>query len=188
MKVKATIENVLFDSNGDLVVSFRARSGESIKWSARLKELQKRKDGSLQTVRIDISKWKENRSLDANAYFHLLVDKIAKAVGIGADECKVKMVLEYGAIATDSNGEHFSVFLPKSVDVFSIYPYAKEINETDTHFEYILYKQTRTLDSKEMYTLIQGVIYEAEELGIETATPEEKAKMLARWQGEKQKK
>jgi hypothetical protein len=54
--------------------------------------------------------------------------------------------------------------------------------------EYFLYKHTHTLDSKEMARLIDGVIYEAEQLGIETATPEEKAKMLARWQGEKQKK
>jgi hypothetical protein len=188
MKVKGTIENILFDSKGHLTAIFACREPIALKWGKYLEELQKTQEGSLQTVKIDVSKWREGRSLNANAYFHVLVDKIAEAVGIGAEECKVKMVLEYGTVAIDQNGDAFKVVIPTSADIGFFYPYAKLIAEYDDMSEYFLYKHTHTLDSKEMARLIDGVIYEAEQLGIETATPEEKAKMLARWQGEKQKK
>lgn len=36
-------------------------------------------------------------------------------------------------------------------------------------------------DTKQMSRLIDGIIYEARELGIETATPEEVALMKSRW-------
>jgi hypothetical protein len=187
MKVKATIENILFDSNGDLVVSFRARSVESKKWGTYLAKLQKTQEGNLQAVRIDVSKWKENRSLNANAYFHLLIDKIAKAVGIGAEECKRRMVLDYGTIATDESGASFVVTVPKSVRIEDYYPYARLIDESADSKMYIFYKHTHTLDSCEMAQLIEGVVQEAQQLGIDTMTPAEKEKMIARWQSEQKK-
>ncbi len=187
MKIKAFIENIYFLDNGDLTAVFRARSIESKKWGKYLTELQKTQDGNLQAVKIDVSKWREGRSLNANAYFHLLVGEIAKVVGIGADECKVKMVLEYGTVATDKNGDAFKVVIPTSADIKLFYPYAKLIAEYDDVSEYFLYKKTHTLDSKEMARLIDGVIYEAKELGIETITPAEKEKMLARIESEQKK-
>ena len=46
---------------------------------------------------ITINEYKHQRSASANAYFHLLVHKIAEKMGIGNDECKVRMNLEYGS-------------------------------------------------------------------------------------------
>ena len=37
--------------------------------------------------------------------------------------------------------------------------------------KYLIYKETHTLDSAEMATLIDGTIEEAKQLGIETLTP-----------------
>lgn len=37
---------------------------------------------------INIKKHREKRSLDANAYFHLLVSEIAKKLNIGLEQCK----------------------------------------------------------------------------------------------------
>lgn len=143
-------------------------------------------------LRLNFDVWRERRSLDANAYFHLLVHEIAVAQNIGERECKIKMNLEFGSPATDENGDKVYVKLPKSVDVSKYYDYAKWIkNDVVNGYEtsyYLFYKQTHTLDTKEMARLIDGVVEEAKSLGIETRTPEELAKLKALWSEENGKK
>ena len=51
--------------------------------------------------RITLKLWRERRSLDANAYFHVLVGKIADAAGMGFEETKTNLVIEYGAVARE---------------------------------------------------------------------------------------
>ena len=43
-------------------------------------------------VNVEIKKWREPRSKDANAYFHVLVNKIAEAQSLGDDEVKRSLV------------------------------------------------------------------------------------------------
>lgn len=137
------------------------------------------------SLRVSIDVWRERRSLDANAYFHLLVHEIAECQNIGEKECKIKLNLEYGSPATDENGNKVFVKMPKSIDITQYYDYAKwvkddVVNGFETSY-YLFYKQTHTLDTKEMSRLIDGTIETAKELGIETRTPEEIAQMKASW-------
>ena len=54
---------------------------------------------------------------------------------------------------------------------------------------YIIYKETHTLDTKEMARLIDGVVQECQNVGIETKTPDQIAEMMNLWENyEKQKK
>ena len=55
-------------------------------------------------INVEIKKWRKPRSRDANAYFHVLVNKIAEAQGLGDDEVKRGLVVEYGALAKDEDG------------------------------------------------------------------------------------
>lgn len=123
----------------------------------------------------EIKPFKKRRSLDANAYFHVLVDKIAKKLNQSADAIKQKLVLDYGAIETNENGEIYEVLLLKSVPVSQYFKYAKPISEKTIdgkeYIQYLIYKETHTLNSTEMATLIDGTIAEAKELDIETLTP-----------------
>ena len=134
---------------------------------------------------VEIKPWRERRSLDANAYFHVLVDKIAKIMKLGSDETKVRLVLEYGTIMRDENGEKVGIKLPVSVDVNKVYKYAKwfdERMENDHKFNcYIIYEHTHNMDTKQMTRLIDGTVYEAKELGIETMTPEQLSIMKNEW-------
>ena len=139
-------------------------------------------DTKEQLFQATIGKYRRKRSLDANSYFHLLVGKIANSMNLGADETKVKMVLEYGTVARDEFGDKVGIKLPASVKVNSIYSYAKWFDERIEKGKafncYIIYKQTRDLDRSEMAILINGVIEEAKALGIETRTPQQIAEML----------
>jgi hypothetical protein len=133
----------------------------------------------------EIKQYREKRSLDANAYFHVLVHKIADAMNLGEDETKVNLVLEYGSVMRDENGDKVGFKLPSSVDVNSIYKYAKRFDkriENGKEFNcYIVYEHTHNYDTKQMARLIDGTVYEAQELGIETMTPKEIEKLKELW-------
>lgn len=136
-------------------------------------------------IAIEIKKYREKRSKDANAYFHVLVNKIAEAQGLGNDEVKKSLVIEYGALAKDDEGYTVGFKLPASVKIESIYPYAKVFDvreENSRTFNcYLVYKHTHEMDSKEMSRLIDGAIYVAKDLGIETDTPEQLARYKEEW-------
>ena len=138
-----------------------------------------------QQLSIEIKKHREKRSKDANAYFHVLVNKIAETQGLGNDEVKKSLVIEYGALAKDDDGYTVGFKLPASVNIDTIYPYAKvfDVREENgrTFNCYLVYKHTHELDSKEMARLIDGAIYVAKDLDIETDTPEQLAKYKDEW-------
>ena len=135
---------------------------------------------------IEIKKYRKGRSLNANAYFHLLVGKIAAELCHGFDETKRRLVCEYGTVARDKDGSTIGFKLPATVDVTKIYEYVKCF---DTRTEggkdfncYLCFKHTSDLDTAEMAKLIDGTIRDARELGIETDTPEQLAKLQSYWE------
>ena len=131
-------------------------------------------------LEIKIKKWRRKRSLDANAYFHVLVNEIAMAKGLSDDEVKRALVVDYGTVARDDDGMVIGFKLPASVSVDDIYPYTKlykQVEENGRLFNcYLVYKRSSAMDSKEMSHLIDGTVSEAKELGIDTDTPEQKAR------------
>lgn len=136
-------------------------------------------------IRVEIKVWREPRSKDANAYFHVLVNKIAEAQGLGDDEVKRSLVVEYGALARDDDGQLIGAMLPAGADIDQFYPYTrmyKTMELEGREYEcYLFYKRTHTLDTKEMARLIDGTIYVARELGIDTDTPEQIARYKEGW-------
>lgn len=131
-------------------------------------------------LEIKIKKWREKRSLDANAYFHVLVNEIALAKGLSDDEVKKTLVVDYGTIARDDDDNKVGFKLPASVPVEMIYPYTKlykQVEENGKLFNcYLVYKRSSWMDTKEMSHLIDGAVTVAKELGIDTDTPEQKAR------------
>lgn len=141
---------------------------------------------------VSITKHREKRSLNANAYFHVLVDKIAAKNGMSNDEAKAWLVCRYGTLAKDDQGSNVGLKLPESVDISTVYPYTRWFDsrvENGVTFNcYMLYKRTHTMDSGEMCRLIDGTISEAKELGIVTDTPEQIAKYKELWNRTKNSK
>lgn len=182
MKIKCVLENVVRNLDGTTTYYLR----DSEKYADRhIDEIKELNEKSKKGLKVEIGEWREQRSLDANAYFHYLVDKIAKATNKGADEVKKQMNFDYGTIMTDDKGKKVGIKLPKSVDVDLIYGYAKWFDtrvENGIEFNcYIIYKPTHTLDTKEMSVLIDGVVQEADNLGIETKSKNEIEEMLKGW-------
>ena len=136
---------------------------------------------------VEIKKYRRKRSLNANAYFHVLLNKISTETGESEESIKVRLVLDYGPLAKNSDGTTLGFMVPATADVATLYKYIKcfdtrEINGTLFRC-YLVYKHTSDMDSKEMARLIDGAIQEARELGIETDTPEQLSRFKEQWSG-----
>ena len=136
-------------------------------------------------ISVELKKWHNRRSLDANAYFHVLTGKIAEAIHAGNEETKERLVLEYGTQKHDENGDPLWFVVKQGTDPHTRSKYPKWFALVDVKGipcdAYIEYKETHLMDSAEMHRLIQGAISEAKDLGIETITPTDLERMMAQW-------
>lgn len=173
--MKGRLRDLTFGRNGEQIVTLEVRR-DFREGFDELKDFD---------VNVEIRKWREPRSRDANAYFHVLVNKIADATGQSDGEVKRALVLEYGALARDETGSAVGAMLPAKVNVNLYYPYAKwykSANLDGKEYDcYLFYKHTHELDSKEMARLIDGAIQNARELNIDTDTPEQIARLKEEW-------
>lgn len=126
---------------------------------------------------IDIDKYREKRSLNANNYAWKLITEIGNATLRGKEEVYLEMLKEYG------QSEMFSVLA--HINVNGYFKYYEEAGESSLKGElfkhYKVYKGSSEFDTREMSIFIDGIVYEAEELGIQTMTPNEIARLKATW-------
>lgn len=130
---------------------------------------------------IEIRQHREVRSPNQNAYFHILVNKIAAETGESDEEVKTRLITSYGALARNPDGTYMMWLLPQGADATEYYRYTtlydqREVNGTTVNM-WRVYKESHKMDTKEMARLIDGAIAEAKDLGIDTDTPEEKARL-----------
>ena len=115
---------------------------------------------------FEIKEYKEKRSLNANAYFHKLVNQLARYYNWSDDDMKIKMVLDYGSLI-EKDGEIFEVKVPHSTDIKVFYPSAK-FDRTENGEDCYLYERTHLLDTHQMYELLCGVVQECRDVGLPT--------------------
>ena len=124
---------------------------------------------------VEIKRHRARRSLDSNSYFHVLVGKIANALGTSAAEVKNMMIADYGQIEKDEDGKAEFMIVKEGTPVekweeIHLQPTAqtKELNGV-MYRVYIVMRGSHTYDTKEMADLINGTISEAKEAGIPEA-------------------
>lgn len=133
------------------------------------------------TKKFEVKEYSEKRSNNANAYFHLLINQLARHFNISDEEMKIKMNLDYGTIARFEDGRIKGCKVPKETNIKEFYKYSKWYKEDNGYDCYIFYKETHTLDKKEMSQLINGVVQECQDVEIETKTPAEIKSLLESW-------
>lgn len=126
---------------------------------------------------LSLKEFKPKRSLNANAYMWALIGKIAEVLRISQNDVYHKVLCDYGTYDKDDGvTKVISILADVKLDGW-LYVHTKPIKTVDlegkkfTH--YALIKGSSEYNTKEMSHLLDGVIYEAKELGIEVMTPEE---------------
>lgn len=145
-----------------------------------------------QIEKIDITaeRHKERRSLDANAYFHVLVGKIAEVDVRSKAWTKNLMICRYGQpeLLPDGSPMVYKTNAPyeymMELETLHTIPVKfSEENGQEVGF-YKIYRGSHTYDSYEMSKLIEGTVAEAKERGIETLTPRELERMTKAWRSD----
>lgn len=137
---------------------------------------------------IEPHKERKGRSLNANSYFHVLVQKLAQAQNppISLAKCKNMMIAAYGQPEyIDGQQAIIKSNVPqeKMQEIEYLHTALVKISEengTECYF-YRIYRGTHTYNNVEMQKLIEGVVQECKDAGIETATPAEVQKMIEVW-------
>ena len=126
-------------------------------------------------VEIVIKRYREKRSLDANAYLWALITKIANALRESKEEIYFDMLKRYGQGGAVSVEEKYAEDFKRSYKYNDFLGSSTLNGKTFQHFRF--WVGSSEYDSEEMSILIDGVVYEAKNLGIETM-PEEELKSL----------
>lgn len=128
-------------------------------------------------------RYRKKRSLDANAYFWVLLDKLAASL-------KIPKIELYRGYIRNIGGNNTTVCVPdKAVDDLTNGWQHNGIGwQTDTFqskiegcTNVILYYGSSTYDTEQMSRLIDMVVQDCKAVGIETMTPRELAMLKAEW-------
>ena len=178
MECTGRITNIMRDFDTNNIAVTLSLTEVSVQGLQNIKDCEK--------LSISMKKWRAKRSLDANAYFHVLVGKIADVLTISKTRCKNVLICRYGQPELiEGEALVYKTMAPVSymLEQESIHCQcigSKIENDKELYF-YKIFKGSHTYDAKEMSVLIDGTVQEAKDLGIETATPSELERMKQEW-------
>lgn len=134
---------------------------------------------------IEIKQFREKRSLNANAYFHVLVDKIAAVLHSTHTEIHNWLISEYGVLDDQINNVILDDDIPwRKIESIHLRPTTatRVMDNGKLYRVYLVMRGSHTYDTAEMSRLIDGTVEQAKDIGIETLTPDEIERMKAAWQ------
>ena len=172
MLLRGKVNNLTFDLNGNPILSLSITNKNDL--------LQGYDDVSkIEDLDIELKKHREKRSLNANAYCWVLLQKLAEKLNTSKDDLYLIMLERYGQFT------HL-VVKPNVVDkVKEEWRTCRELGEVTVNgkkgIQLQCYFGSSTYNSKEMSTFIDGIISECKEQGIETMTPKELERLKIEW-------
>lgn len=129
-------------------------------------------------LRLTAEKWRVKRSLSANAYYYVLLGKIAERAGETLTEAHNQTIADYG----QADGNKILLLDDidwRKVEWLHLKPTPEvQVVEDNLYRAYLVMRGSHTYDTAEMSALIRGTIEDAKALGIETLTPVELEDML----------
>lgn len=125
----------------------------------------------------EVKEHKHKRSLNANAYYWVLVNKIADALNQSKEFIHLCMLKQYG--------QRYVLCVPYDTPIENLVKYYEQDGvrkQGDRLFKtYNVYLPSSEMNTYEMSKLIDGTVEEAQSMGIETMTPDEIAHLKAMW-------
>lgn len=151
-----------------------------------VEELRKLKN--MGKLAVTIKKFRQKRSLDANAYYWELLTKLAEAIRISKPMAHNMMLRRYGQRFT-IDGQLVQILIPDTeqaerealqAETYHIKPtsHTKEAKDGKRYRSYVMLKGSSCYNTQEMSELIEGLISECREQNIETLPPAELERLL----------
>ncbi len=175
MELTGCLRNVTKDWQSDnFILSFEVGSKITEEMLVEIQE---------ELLDIVVKKHKKKRSLDANAYLWVLCSKLAEKRDCSKEEVYEEMLQHYGAFQQDGDGNYILITLKADIDTSKIDGHWKFYKQSeDLKFKsYLMIKGSSQYDTCEMARFLDLVVRDAEQEGIEVATPSQIQMMKERW-------
>ncbi|HPF55348.1 MAG TPA: hypothetical protein PLV03_02295 [Clostridiales bacterium] len=176
--MKSKIKDLTFDRDGNTIVSFTIQGDHSA-------EFDKYAD---KDIDLTIKAFTKRRSLDANAYAWVLIGKIAAALKLTTEEVYRSIIREIGgnseiiAVRNDAVQTWIKAWTSHGIgwqtEIFND-------KRGDGFTDIMCWYGSSVYDSRQMSALLEQIITEAKQLGIETMTPREIAELEKQWEARK---
>jgi len=178
MKSQASSFRLQFssDMHPEIVLSMTSRECLN-----QLEDLKAARDNG-KLLDCEIKVHRERRSLNSNAYFWVMLDKLAEKLKTTTDKLYLVMLERYGHVFD------YVLVVPEAVErLKKEFRTVKEIGKgkigNTEAIQLQVFYGSSTYDTKQMARLIDGTVLECKEQGIETMTPEEINRMNESWKG-----
>lgn len=151
-----------------------------------LQEIEELKESDKLTIKV--SKYRKKRSLDSNAYFWALLDKLAEKIRENKTDIYRRYVREIGGncsvmcIKNEAVEKFDSVWQKNGLGWFTDSHPNRKYKDCTTLYAYY---GSSTYDTEQMSRLIDMVVQDCEAVGITTLTPQELDLMMKEWNGKK---
>lgn len=133
---------------------------------------------------VGLKQYRKKRSLDANAYCWILAQKIAETIGNTKEfvyKETIKRVGQFEIVPIKDNSVETWIknWESKGIGWQSI---ILDKSKLDGYTNTINYYGSSTYDSRDMYLLLEEIVGQAKELGINTITDKEKEALIDKWE------
>ena len=126
-------------------------------------------------ITVEVKEWRAKRSLDQNALMWAILDKIAKKLNLTADEVYFDMLKDYGVcdyLAVPENSKNLNAIL----DTLKYYVIEESTLEKVKRIKVFI--GSSHYDTKQMTVLIDGILQECENIGLDVSYESAELKSL----------
>lgn len=171
--MRAKFKDLLLTRNGEQIVTLTV--------SEDIRDLY----DDLQDVDLDVTikKHRERRSLDANAYCWVLIDRLAEKMNESKETIYRNAIRDIGGVSEIVCVKEKA--FPKLKEGWQKNGIGWQVEQMPSKIDgcvnAILYYGSSTYDKKQMGDLIDRIVQDCKEIGIPTETPEQIEKMKSLW-------
>ena len=165
METKARISNITRDfASGKVNLTFTVDHFESEEVDRLMSK----------DLRLKAVIWREKRNLDQNGLYWTLVDKMAKVLDTSKEEVHDILMRSYGTLDYIDE-KPIAITLLSEIDISHLEGHYKpyKASEDGKFVSYFKLKSSAEMDTAEFSKLIDGAVYEAKQMGVETLPPDE---------------
>lgn len=137
-------------------------------------------------IAIECKEHRKKRSLDANSYAWVLITRIADILRTSKEDLYIEMLKRYGQrekqlISIIDNEEAIAMIYRATNNHCTVVGEGTVNGKQFKHLAILI--GSSQYDSRQMAILIDGIVSEAKELGVETMTPNQLAELKSSWKG-----
>lgn len=168
--------SIAFTADGKPLITFKVNE-----YHEAMKASQEFTEGV--TVLLKASKKNKKRSLDSNAYFWILVDKLSQRLNLPKEEIYRNAIRNIGGVSEIVCVQNKAV--EKLCQGWQKMGIGWQTDTMPSKIEgctnVILYYGSSTYDQKQMTSLIDNIVQDCKAVGIETLSPLELARLTEEW-------